>query len=180
MRWLGVSCTCLVLIRLGSLRCAILPELDERLCRNTEPAVQTPDHFERQRTPAVEYLVHAIAAADERDEVARLKPILLHVIFDRFYRIWKVEWIMFPLPGLDQRSQNIKSIAFGGVAFRHHQALDFLEDAAVIALSFDRFDVHDFAVSLTCERTTSDLRLAINNARNSARMAPSSLRRPCS
>jgi hypothetical protein len=34
--------------------------------------VQTPDHFERQRTPAVEYLVHAIAAADERDEVARL------------------------------------------------------------------------------------------------------------
>jgi hypothetical protein len=37
--------------------CAILFELDERLCRNSEPPVQTPDHFERQRTPAVEYLV---------------------------------------------------------------------------------------------------------------------------
>jgi hypothetical protein len=33
------------LISLGSSGCAILFELDERLCRNTEPPVQTPDHL---------------------------------------------------------------------------------------------------------------------------------------
>jgi hypothetical protein len=147
---LGVRAPSLVLISLGSSGCAILFELDERLCGNTEPLVQTPDHFERQRTPAVEYLVHAIAAADERDEVARLKPILLHVIFYRFYRVWKIERIMFPLPGLDQRDQNVKAIAFGGIVLRHHQALDFFEDAAVIALGFDRFDVHDFYLQTFC------------------------------
>jgi hypothetical protein len=48
---------------------------------------------------------------------------------------------MFPLPGLDQRDQNAKAIAFRGVALRNHQALDFLEDAAVIALSLDRLHV---------------------------------------
>jgi hypothetical protein len=77
----------LLLFSLSSSGCALLFELDERLCGNAESLVQTPDHFERQRTPAVEYLVHAIAATDERDEIARLKPILLHVIFDRFYRV---------------------------------------------------------------------------------------------
>jgi hypothetical protein len=51
---------------------------------------------------------------------------------------------MFALPSLDQRNQNVKSIAFGGMALRHHQALDFLEDAAVIAPSLNRFDIHDF------------------------------------
>jgi hypothetical protein len=31
---------------------------------NTEPFVQTPDHFESERAPAVEFLVHAVVAAD--------------------------------------------------------------------------------------------------------------------
>ena len=67
---------------------------------------------------AVEHLVHAIAAADEGDEVARLKPISVHVILDRFHRVRKVERIMFPLARLDQRDQHVESIAFGGVALR--------------------------------------------------------------
>jgi hypothetical protein len=63
-----------------------------------------------------------------------MKPILIHVIFDRIHRIWEVEQVSFPLPGLDQCDEHIESIAFKGVAFRRHQAIDFLGDAAVITL----------------------------------------------
>ncbi len=39
--------------------------LDERLGGNTETLVQSPDHFECERSPAIEYFVHAIAAANK-------------------------------------------------------------------------------------------------------------------
>jgi hypothetical protein len=47
----------------GPSGCAILTELDERLCGNAKPVVQPADHFERQGTRAVEYLMRAIAVA---------------------------------------------------------------------------------------------------------------------
>ena len=39
---------------------------------------------------------------------------------------------MPPLPGFHQGDEHIKPIAPGSVAFRPHQALDFLEDSAAI------------------------------------------------
>ena len=45
--------------------------------------MQSPNHLQRQRAPTVEHFVYSIAAANERDEVARLKPILVHVILYR-------------------------------------------------------------------------------------------------
>ena len=49
---------------------------------------------------------------------------------------------MRAFPGLDQSYQHIEPVAFGSVALRRHQALDFLEDAAVVALGLDRCDVY--------------------------------------
>ena len=97
----------------------------------------------------------AVAAANEGDEVARLKAILVHVIFDRLHRVWQVERIMFAFPCLDQRDQHIESIAFRGVALRRHEALDFLEDATVIALGFDWCDFHGTTLQTVCASIAS-------------------------
>ena len=51
-----------------------LPVLDEGLCRNAQALVQPPDHFQRQRALARQHFINAIAAADERDQIGRLKP----------------------------------------------------------------------------------------------------------
>ena len=64
--------------------------------------MQSPYHFERERAPAIQNLVHPIAAADEGNEVTRLKPVLIHMILDRLHGVWKIEPIMLPLPGFDQ------------------------------------------------------------------------------
>jgi Glycosyltransferase family 20 len=99
-----------------------------------------------------------------------MKPILIHVIFDRIHRIWEVEQVSFPLPGLDQCDEHIESIAFKGVAFRRHQAIDFLEDAAVIMLGLasivsywrcvpmNRFTSAGVAQSLRCIPAKRDRR----------------------
>lgn len=44
----------------------------KRLCRNAEALMQPPDHLERKWPSAIEYLVHAISAADEGDEITWL------------------------------------------------------------------------------------------------------------
>lgn len=44
---------------------------DERLCWNAELLMQSPDHFQGER---------AVTTADEKNEIARLKPILIHMI----------------------------------------------------------------------------------------------------
>ena len=80
--------------------------------------MQSPDHFERERAPAIENLVHPVAAADEGNEVARSKPILVHMILDRLHRIRKIEPIMLPLPGFDQCHKHVEAIAIGRVARR--------------------------------------------------------------
>jgi len=59
----------------------------------------------------------AVAAADEGNKVARLKSVLIHVVFDRFHRIGKVERIVPALPRFDQRHQDIEVIALGRAAF---------------------------------------------------------------
>ena len=56
--------------------------------------MQSPYHFERERAPAIQNLVHPIAAADEGNEVTRLKPVLIHMILDRLH------------PGLEDRTDN--------------------------------------------------------------------------
>jgi len=60
----------------------LLSDFDERLGGNAKPFMQPPDHFERKRAPAIKYLVHPVAAADEGNEVAWLKPILVHMILN--------------------------------------------------------------------------------------------------
>ena len=69
----------------------LLSDFDERLCGNAKPFMQSPNHFQRERAPAIENLVHPVAAADEGNEVARLKPVLVHMILDRLHRVRKIE-----------------------------------------------------------------------------------------
>ena len=88
--------------------------------------MQAPDHLERKRPSAIEHFVHTIPTADERNEITWLKPILVHVILDRFHRVGEIKRIMLPLPGFYQGDEHIKPITPGSVAFRRHQALDFL------------------------------------------------------
>ena len=105
--------------------------------------MQSPYRFERERAPAIENLVHPIAAADEGNEVTRLKPLLIHMILDRLH------------PGLEDRTDNaaaprlrpihkhVEAITLGRVTPRGHQALDLLESVAVIMPGLDWRDVHD-------------------------------------
>ena len=115
--------------------------------------MQSPDHLERKWPSAIEHFVHAISAADEGNEITRLKTVLLHVILDRFHRVGEIERIMLSLPGFHQRDEHIKPVAFGSIAFRRHQALDFLEDSAVITLGLDRYDVHGFTFKRSVHRS---------------------------
>ena len=98
---------------LGDLGSLVLPDLDQGLGGDAESFVQSPDHIERQFAPAIEHFVHAITAADKRDEVARLQSALLHVVSDRLYRVRQVQPVMLPFPSLDQRNQYIEPIALG-------------------------------------------------------------------
>ena len=79
-----------------------LSNFDERLCGNSQPFVQPPNHFECQRPPAIQYFMYTIATADEGNEIARLKSVLVHVIFDRLHWIWEIKWIVVAFPGLDE------------------------------------------------------------------------------
>src|SRR5271170_5736419 len=58
----------------------------------------------------VEYLMDAIAASDEGNEVTRLKSVLVHMVFDRLRRVGEVP-AGVALPRLDQGHQHIEAIA---------------------------------------------------------------------
>jgi hypothetical protein len=49
--------------------------------------MESPDHLEGERSFPFEHLVHAITAADERNEVAGRESLLLHVILDGSDRV---------------------------------------------------------------------------------------------
>jgi hypothetical protein len=68
----------------------------------------------------------AITIPDEGNEIARLKSLLVHMVFDRLNWVGKTEWVVLALPCLDQRHQNIEPVAFQRAAFRPHQALNVL------------------------------------------------------
>ncbi len=48
-----------------------------------------------------------------------------------------VERIVLSFPGLYQGRERVKTIAFWRIAPRLHQALDFIESAAIVVLVFD-------------------------------------------
>ena len=56
-----------------------------------------------------------VTAANERNEIARFKSVLIHMVFDRLYWVGKVERIVSALPCLNQRHQHIEAIARSGV-----------------------------------------------------------------
>ena len=45
---------------------------------------------------------------------------------ERTHRIWKIHWIMLPLPHFDQRDEYIQAIALGRAALRGHKTLDIV------------------------------------------------------
>ena len=126
--------------------------------------MQPPDHLERKWPSAIEHFVHAISAADEGNKITWLKPILVHVILDRFNRVGEIKRIMLPLPVLRQGDEHIKPIAPGSVALRRHQDLDFLEDSAVITMGLDRCDVHGFRLQTVCASILNDTLLFLQAA----------------
>src|SRR5947209_13240355 len=87
--------------------------------------------------------MHPIAAADERNEVPRQQIVLLHMISDSFNRVRQVERVMPPLPRLDQGDQHIQPVALRAITTRAHQPFDLLQGTTIVALGFDRCDVHD-------------------------------------
>jgi len=120
----------------------VLPDLNQRLGGNAESFVQSSNHVERELAPAIQHLVHTIPAADKGNKVARLQPILLHVVSNGFYRVRQIERIVVPLPCLHQCDQYIKPIALGRIPPGIHQSFDLPESAAIIAMGFDRCDIH--------------------------------------
>jgi hypothetical protein len=75
--------------------------------------MKPPHHLERQRSLAVEHFMDPIAAAHERDQVARRQSLLLHVVFDGRNRVGQVKRIVLGFPSLDQGDENIESIPSG-------------------------------------------------------------------
>jgi hypothetical protein len=59
------------------------------------------------------------------------------MVLDRLHWIWKIHWIMLPLPRLHQRDKHIEAITHGRVALCDHQALDLFEGVAVVTLGLD-------------------------------------------
>jgi hypothetical protein len=55
--------------------------------------------------------MHAVPAADERNQVSRGEAALIHVILDRLDRVREVDGIMLALPRLDQRHQHLEAVA---------------------------------------------------------------------
>ena len=68
----------------------------------------------------------AVTTTDEGNKIARLKSLLVHMVFDYLNWVGKTEWVVLAFPGLDQRHQYIEAIAFRRAAFRRHQALNVL------------------------------------------------------
>jgi len=124
------------------LRCLVVACPDQRLRGYSKSGVQTLHHRHRQRAPARQHLSDLLSIADKGDEIQRIQAVLFHVILDGADGIRKIERIVLGLKGLDQSHQDIEPIALRRVPFRAHQALDFLEGASIIALGFDRSDVH--------------------------------------
>ena len=106
------------------------------------PSCNRLNHIERQLAPAIEHFVNAIAAADKGNEIARLQSTLLHVVSDRLHRVRQIEPVMLAFPCFDQRNQYIEPIALGRIAPGIHQSLNLLENAAIVAVGFDRRDIH--------------------------------------
>jgi hypothetical protein len=109
-----------------SLGCPFPASFDKGLRRDTKARVQSLNHLECQRSPTVEYLMDAVATADEGNEIARLKSLLVHMVFDCLNWVGKPEWIVLALPCLDQCHQHIEAIALRRAALRPHQALNAL------------------------------------------------------
>ena len=105
--------------------------------------MQSSNHVECQLASTIQHFVHAISAADKRNEVARLQSALLHVVSNCFHRVRQVERIVLPLPCFHQRDQYIKPIAFRRIPPGIHQSFDLLENAAIVTIGFDRSDIHD-------------------------------------
>src|SRR5437016_14572666 len=89
--------------------------LDERFRRDPKSLMQTPDHFQRERSLAVQHFMDSIPAADIRDQVARLQRVLVHMILDRFDRVRKVQRVVLALEGLHQRSKHVNAITFWSI-----------------------------------------------------------------
>src|SRR6266511_1790406 len=97
--------------------------------------------------------MHAIATADERNEIARLQSILVHVVFDRLYWIRKIKPIVAALPRFDQSHKDVQSITFWRAALSHHQALNLLQGSLIITTSLDRFDIHGSPVRCSARQS---------------------------
>jgi len=68
----------------------------------------------------------AIAIADEGNKIARLKSVLVHMVFDCLNWIGKTERVVPAFPCLDQRHEYIEAIALWRAALCHHQVLNAL------------------------------------------------------
>src|SRR3990172_7678093 len=117
--------------------------------------MKTPDHFHRQWTLPVQYLVDPVAPTDDRLQVLGEKTHLLHAKLDRLYRIGKVEREMFPFICLNQRDEDVEPLTLlrlrGGV----HQRLDLLKRPSVVRLGPDGQDFHGLPFHTVCASIAS-------------------------
>ena len=102
----------------GGLGCSLPSDPDQRFGGNPESFMQPPDHIDRELAPAIEDFMHTIAAADKADEIARLQPVLLHVILYCLHGVRQIKPIMLALPCFHQRNQHVEPVSLARIATR--------------------------------------------------------------
>jgi hypothetical protein len=88
-----------------------------------EPSAQPLHYRERQSAPAVQYVTGALGAAQERDEIDLLQPVLVHQIADHLGRARNAQRPFFLFVGDDQTRLSGQPREILG-SIRGHQAID--------------------------------------------------------
>src|SRR5262245_65037648 len=63
--------------------------LDENVCRNPEPCMETSDHPQGQGAFPVEHFRYPCTASQVGFQVAAAEPMTVHVVGDRFDGVWR-------------------------------------------------------------------------------------------
>src|SRR5216683_7480718 len=138
----------------------------EHFERDAEIAREAPNHRQRQRAPAAEYLGNAALAADRRDQVDLLQPGLLHAELDGLDRVGQGHRMMLALIGLDEGGQNLEPVTLGRSRRRVKKSIDLAERQIIVGFGLDGANIHG------CVAPVSGL--AVGHERHSLHRGPPS------
>src|SRR5256885_12165878 len=111
--------------------------------------MQTPDHPHRESSFSVQNIGDASARANDLLQVRSGESLLLHTEFDRLNRVRRVHRIVFSLIGINERCEDVQSVAIARSRLRAPKAFNLLERGLIIPLGPDRLYLTRHAAPLS-------------------------------